>query len=243
MKKTIITLILLSGVSLGVEYTYKTELVGSLDNNIAHGFTLNIDEATNICPANDLTPETLNGCYFLTEFTYSARVGNHDKLSSGTFSLLVLDSTRKIIGWSDNSHENGYGTDYTFNFSNVSINTGDTYTLAAISSDVISVVQQGMYYYGGTTDTVSVDQTTSIITGGLRTIGVRVDLHRDNASTPNVNENINTTGANLVMSSALTAAVGNQGAVYTSIKLIPEPTTATLSLLALAGLAARRRRR
>ena len=30
---------------------------------------------------------------------------------------------------------------------------------------------------------------------------------------------------------------------YVSLKMVPEPTTATLSLLALAGLAARRRRR
>ena len=36
-------------------------------------------------------------------------------------------------------------------------------------------------------------------------------------------------------------AYSNEGSV--SITLIPEPTTATLSLLALAGLAARRRRR
>ena len=30
---------------------------------------------------------------------------------------------------------------------------------------------------------------------------------------------------------------------YVSLKMVPEPTTATLSLLALAGLAARRRRK
>lgn len=243
MKKTFITLLALAGVASGVEYTYKTDLVGTLDNNIAHGFTLNLDEASNIIPADDLTPETLGGYYYLTEFTYTARTGSHTSLSSGSFSLLVLDSTRKIIGWSDNSHENGYGVDYTFKFSNVGINTGDTYTLAAVSSNVLNVAQQGMYYHGGTGSNVSVDQDGSIITGGLRTIGVRVDLHWDNKNTPNVNENIDTTGANLVMSSELTSEVTNQGAVYTSVKLIPEPTTATLSLLALAGLAARRRRR
>ena len=38
-------------------------------------------------------------------------------------------------------------------------------------------------------------------------------------------------------------AVGSNGAPSFSINIVPEPTTATLSLLALAGLAARRRRR
>lgn len=47
------------------------------------------------------------------------------------------------------------------------------------------------------------------------------------------------TDANIVMSQATTAKNGWQTLSY---KVVPEPTTATLSLLALAGLAARRRR-
>jgi hypothetical protein len=48
------------------------------------------------------------------------------------------------------------------------------------------------------------------------------------------------TDANIVMAQATTAKNGWQTLSY---KVVPEPTTATLSLLALAGLAARRRRK
>ena len=50
-------------------------------------------------------------------------------------------------------------------------------------------------------------------------------------------------GADLSVTIAGTAGYGRTPLNYVSLQMVPEPTTATLSLLALAGLAARRRRR
>lgn len=51
------------------------------------------------------------------------------------------------------------------------------------------------------------------------------------------------TDQTLVLVAATTETTGNRGILMNNFMFIPEPSTATLSLLALAGLAARRRRK
>lgn len=51
------------------------------------------------------------------------------------------------------------------------------------------------------------------------------------------------TDQTLVLVAATTETAGNRGILMNNFMFIPEPSTATLSLLALAGLAARRRRK
>lgn len=241
MKKTLIALMALAGVSMATTYQYETALEGNLDNAAAYALTLNINDATNITPiAGTETPETLatGFTYGLTSLSFNSRIGSHNQVSSGDFGLFVLDSDKTVVGWSSNSHTcQTYGTaeaehTFTFNFDNTWIAADQTYTLVAVGTDALAAVGMGYTYTPGTGAlTVNADELT--IGGAMKTLGVRVDYH----------PGVTTTGANWVSSADLSTAKGEWGAVITNITLIPEPATATLSLLALAGLAARRRRK
>ena len=243
MKKTIIALMALSNIVMAESYTYKSELLGSLDNATAHGFTLNINNATNIVPANTATPATLEGSYTLSKISFTSRVGAANGVSTGEFGLLVLDSSKKIVGWTSNTQTFTSGTTaaefvYNFTFSNTTIDAASTYTLAAVGTDIIAAAVQG-YTYTPSNGQLAVNSDAQTIGGGLKIMGVRVDLHNST----------NSTGANWVTAGNLDSEKGTWGVVMNNITLstpeatVPEPTTATLSLLALAGLAARRRRK
>ena len=242
MKKTLITLLALSGISIGsTTYQFETALQGTLDGATASALTLNINNATNIIPIQGTeTPETLTTgvTYGLTSISFNSRVGEHSSVSTGDFGLFVLDTNKTVVGWSTNSYAcRTYGTDeaehtFTFNFNNTWIAPDQTYTLVAVGSDALASVGMGYTYTPGT-GALTVDADSKTISGSLKIIGVRVDFH----------EGTHTTGANWVTDSSLSPEKTEWGAVITNITLIPEPATATLSLLALAGLAARRRRR
>lgn len=247
MKKTLIALMALAGVSMATTYQYQTELKGNLDNAAAYALTLNINAATNIVPvANTATPETLDAAftYGLTSLSFNSRIGSHNDVSTGDFGLFVLDSDMTVVGWSSNSYAcRTYGTadddgtvtaehTFTFNFNNTWIAPDQTYTLLAVGTDALAAVGMGYTYTPGTSAlTVNADELT--IGGAMKRIGVRVDYHNG----------VSTEGANWINNANATSVNAAWGAVITNITLIPEPATATLSLLALAGLAARRRRK
>ena len=235
----------LSGVAMGATYQYETALQGNLDSATAYALTLNINAATNIIPkATTDTPDTLTAGinYGLTSLSFNSRIGTHKDVSSGDFGLLVLDSSMTVVGWSSNSHAcQTYGSTangstvehtFTFDFNNTWIAPDQTYTLVAIGTDALAAVDMGYTYTPGT-GALTIDTASQTIGGAMKYIGVRVDYH----------SGVATTGANWINNSNATSVNPEWGAVITNITLIPEPTTATLSLLALAGLAARRRRK
>ncbi|MBE6434899.1 MAG: PEP-CTERM sorting domain-containing protein [Akkermansiaceae bacterium] len=245
MKKTFIVLMALAGVAMATTYQYHTTLQGSLDNAAVYALTLNINNATNISPVADTeTPETLTTGvkYGLTSLSFNSRIGIHQDVSTGDFGLFVLDSNKTVVGWSSNSNAcQTYGSDdgttvtehtFTFNFNNTWIAPDQTYTLVAVGTDALAAVDMGYTYTPGT-NSLTVNTDAKTIGGAMKYIGVRVDYH----------PNVSTTGANWINNTDATSVDGTWGAVITNITLIPEPTTATLSLLALTGLAARRRRR
>ena len=92
-------------------------------------------------------------------------------------------------------------------------------------------------------ESLTVDSTAMTITGGLLATGAAVDLHANNE----------TNGLNFSTSGDLSNFQKGWSPVLTDIKVsielapitpaVPEPATATLSLLAMTALAARRRRK
>ena len=105
------------------------------------------------------------------------------------------------------------------------ISAGTTFTFASGADDKVTfttAIEKGVTY-------------TLTVTGG------------DQAMTPTLTwvggeEALNSYKGNMNGNAALTTVV-NPGTKVTETPAVPEPTTATLSLLALAGLAARRRRK
>ena len=165
-------------------------------------------------------------------------MGNRtDGTSSVDFGLMVLDnSTAEILGVSNEVCKSSDSTADTFTFTGLTLDAATTYKFvtvnaAALNSDYIGKI----YNYGKSAVTL----TDNILTGGLVAPGVAVDLH---GSTE-------TTGLNFSTSGTFASTQATWSPILTEIKIkvgaapaVPEPTTATLSLLALAGLAARRRR-
>ena len=132
------------------------------------------------------------------------------------------------------------------NSSKTLLNDSESITFAA--GDVITVAYyDGMLYLGNTNETrqdyitvsPSSGMVTTLVSGtprvwangnpGTTPVGTATIYSLENLTIP--------AGEKLDMATLMTTGVAQ------TMQLVPEPTTATLSLLALAGLAARRRRK
>lgn len=222
MKKTLITLMALAGVAAADTLTFDI-------NRTGNDVTFEFDEAA--------AQEILTITY--TDWTYSG-AGNNNVGSWQSPSNAAYQNS-----FSPDAQLRGNTTDsWTMNFT-VTNNTEEEISLTQFTFDTYGI-------NGGGSDknaTIPVTLTLAGITtnisldfGGRTTTGT-LDFTGDNAIT---------IGANQTATLALTMAATNgfntysgitAGSVTYTTPVIPEPTTATLSLLALAGLAARRRRK
>ena len=221
MKKTLIALMALAGVAAAETLTF--EVVRN-----QNAVTFEFDEAA--------AQEILTLTY--TDWTYNGGGGNN------VGSWQSPSNTAYENSFSPDAQLRGNTTDsWTMNFT-VTNNTEEEITLTQFTFDAYGI-------NGGGSDknaTIPVTLTLAGITtnisldfGGRTTTGT-LDLAGDNAIT---------IGANETVSLALTMTASNGFNTYSGITAgsvtytlpVPEPTTATLSLLALAGLAARRRRK
>lgn len=258
MKKTIITLLTLAGVAAAADEYKTTEynsLLSSTDGWSAYsnGSTATVSSyltttsGTFNGPNNWTnpsikyafdTPLTLAAGATLAqlEFSYTFAVG-----SNAAATLTFVTDSMAIVtgsGWYDgagnaNGHTAGFGTttDTSANFYNFK----DTDTGKKVAkTDNYTMV----YDYESGSKTLTVEGSIKYSDAGYI---LSMTCGDSAAQTLNLGQSLN-------INSIILSGNGGGGSSISGVEishtaLIPEPTTATLSLLALAGLAARRRRK
>ncbi len=180
-------------------------------------------------PAEDVTNAILSSGYQAGDaFTLTFTIDNTSFDGYTTAPVVTLAPSWNInsqagtyLGFSDtnNSVDGGLTT------SEASYTSGNTYEVLG----TINVGAEGWFYQvnGLNTLTFTITESTLTMTKGssdVATLEIAGGL----------------TASNVVLGSHIT---GISGLSFTTTPAVPEPTTATLSLLALAGLASRRRRK
>lgn len=162
-----------------------------------------------------------------------------------TYGFLVLGADNTVIGLSTNMGTSGNGINLTFNFSAVDgssliLDARTTYRYLTVSQGVMDIINGDtsktyVYNAGGTSAaTSSVDGDTVTISNGLTAPGIREHYEQNGVS----DDSVVISGANGVNK------MNTLSPIFTEIRgeMVPEPATATLSLLGLAALMMRRRR-
>ena len=222
MKKTLITLLALAGMATAETLTFEVE-------RDANAVTFAFDEVT--------AQEIMTLTY--TDWSYNG--GG----TSNVGSWQSPSNTAYQNSFSPDAQLRGNTTDsWTMNFT-VTNNTEEELSLTQFTFDAYGINGGGTDKNASIPVTLTLGQASASISlayAGSTTTGT-LDLTGDNAIT---------IGANETVSLALTMTASNGYNTYSGITAgsvtyttpsMPEPTTATLSLLALVGLAARRRRR
>ena len=208
------------------------------------GFTFNLS-ADWLTSSTTVTEEYT--AFELTDITLQAgetwyRLYN----SSNDSGLVILDSSNKVVGksvWDPSigsavsvGGKNSYPITYSFLTSTDVDGTSTTSSSLTLDLDT----DYKVLIYGNKTafDSLTTGTTITTFTGNQSPTvnapivagGLRVDYNASNTTGVMINDGGNTDAKSFPV-------------VSFNGKLVPEPTTATLSLLALAGLAARRRRK
>lgn len=245
MKKTLIALLAATSCAMGS--TLNSTYTGNY-NTTTHGFTLTLSSSELILKDTD---PALSSTVILESFTLKG-------CNSGTganveYGFVVLNNTtNEVLGLSTSTQTSGQNINTSFSFTNTSgtaltLNTADTYRFLTVSSAVLTLFHDSsksyIYNAGGTgPPTQSVNGNTITISQGLTAPGIRGMYVASGATNDGCTMIFGANGKN-EGSITVENVTGTLSPVFVniSVKNIPEPTTATLSLLALAGLAARRR--
>ncbi len=222
MKKTLIAIMALAGLAAAETYTASTpakSAAGAQGNY--YGFTLapnNGTYLTNDIPDN-ISVMTLESITLLSR----SNVGvNCPDVKVAVYAYTADSTTGTYLGVSTNSTGTAAdNTTYTLNFSGITINPNERY--------------QFLYVNAGA------DVTTLASFEGYQTASIKWGTSVTNSFSTNIPD-----GWGTYKSNGINSWEGQYIPVTTvtlSAPAVPEPTTATLSLLALAGLAARRRRK
>ena len=248
MKKTIIALLALAGCTFAKEYTLTSIFENDKNYNVnSHGFYLNLSEHVKFTDVS--ITETLPANIVLKSF--DLQFGTTDHHNGNKFQLIVLDhATSKVLGYSSTIGTVSNGVTETYEFvaadgtSPLTLSSTTTYRYLTVSEGVVDTISADTsknYTYNAGSGAISVNGTT--ITGGLAKIYSRGYADSENS----YEDCLYVFGANGTNTGTVNSnnIAYNVHVVPSSIKVatVPEPTTATLSLLALAGLAARRRRK
>ncbi len=238
MKKTIIALLALGGVAAAADTSVLDKAVVGF-TNFSSGVA---DYGTMV---DDVTVSTTGSVTSLTGITFDTAMSSTNNRDSFSITLVldaakigsVSDFTSLAAAYYSSSGAMGFGLDANgnikgqwgtsaYNWTAGSMPTEGTITLTYVTGNHSGTTEGSRLYVG--------DSATYYTNNSLRTGG----------NTYNKIEFNNLGGAikqAYVHNYCLTQA--QVGTLMAETAAIPEPTTATLSLLALAGLAARRRRR
>lgn len=234
--------------------TYQTSATGNYDAAM-NGFCLSLG-SDSLVPADGTSASSLTGNVKLNSLTVKGAQSANEDVSDVTYGFLVLNYTDDaVLGWSTNTETTAVGTDLTFNFSELDgtgliLDASSTYRFVAVSEEVMNHIKEVMnsfkvdtsknYTYSGTTTGEGVSATVRedgsiAIQNGLQTVGV-YSQYSGTASDDCALLAMGGSGAD--------SAVNVMAPVLTNIQVetVPEPATATLSLLGLAGVMLRRRR-
>lgn len=239
MKKSLAVLLALTGLAtaettlpeVGTVITYTSDLSTGNEGGGSYAgviFTLNPVKDTNRFDYDLGAAYTMPTVLELTSVTIEGRSGNYN--ASALQMVVIDDDTKKIVGISNGDAQGFSSTNrnMTFTFSDVRLST-------VYSSTTNSKWYRALFVSDATADSLTLNGTVS------STVSTPLAAQGDGYSTTN-----NGGGADWGFVNGTSSAVASTGYVphmTITTKVVPEPTTATLSLLALAGLAARRRRK
>ena len=223
----------LAGVAMADEWTFTSNnLDVEVKESDVHGFTFNLSSAL---ITGETAVSSLPDAVYLTSLTMLERPVGGTKQNVG---LLVLDTSDTILGWSNElcSTCEDAREDNTFTFTNLLLDTDTTYRFVTVKNvESLDSSYVGYTYAYGKDATYTSNAEAKTLTGGLASTGVAIDVHTATDYNLNYTTSPNFGDTNSAWSPILTN--------ITVADSVPEPATATLSLLALASLAARRRRK
>lgn len=225
MKKTIIATLALSSIALGVETldTLDSELleVASVTIGATEGDTISTGNNSITFAIGEGGEEEKSLSNYIFTFGFNkiptAATDPWLRLTGNNYGIKSLDSTGMALiskNWE------------TIVSNSITVNTTDTFTLTRLGSSIyFSNLSEGTYV----SYTIPKDELNNW----------------DLSTSSRIYTNNGTTAVKVGVVADLTGLTQEQVMTIANCKyhVIPEPTTATLSLLALAGLAARRRRK
>ena len=245
MKRTLIALMALTGMLMASEvdttFTTTNSVTATASNFSCKGFIFNLNGSA-LTSTSTPSGAEIEGLVELTSITLTTGVRSQGGWAEdGVYSLVITDTDFSIIGWS--TALSTANTTFTWTF--VSSADGTPVILDA-SKDYLVLADSATSFTEGDT-LIKNNKVIRLGTNGVSNYGAgNLDFSSTSASLYSGLAGIKVVdpGDNNPYAS-YTIDVSNQYApkVTFETKLVPEPTTATLSLLALAGLAARRRRR
>ena len=229
MKKTIIALLALSGMACAGEFVSQditfstTNSFDGTNGGTYSGVVFNLGNVSSALVTQTPATAEVTKDLGLDSITIHMR-NNNGTAATGTYYLYVIDAeTKAIVAQSTNTQTTfspSQGQPLTFTFSDVVLDSATTYAARFVASNSTSSVVAA----DGTYDT-SVFWSVLLGVAKAQTGGLTANW----GVTSKANVTSNHDNFSPVMSIA-------------THTVVPEPATATLSLLALAGLAARRRR-
>lgn len=225
MKTLFITALAAASVACATEYL--TSNTGTTLNQWggSKGFTLNLTEYTDYTTSPTLTVPTV----YLTSLTVVNTTSSTNDDKSAGVALAVYEvgdsGATTYVGLSDiqadaTCTQNG---SITFTFNELALDTDTTY---------------GFFYVNANADSDALANGSTTLGDVARTWAVRLVKTTTGASS-----NVYTNDGTSFVGSGWMAKVTLESTDTPASPAVPEPATATLSLLALAGLAARRRRK
>lgn len=229
MKKTLIALLALGGIAMANTYTGITFSNANTGTGLTSllGLTFNLKAASSDYTVTNTMSDTFPQTLTVTEISFDkAFVFNKNNkygegISSKDVYLYITDESGTIL---DISSATAVSANTNAN------STGDAVTFT-LDCDNIQANTNYRAWFMGTDSGYTVESTT----------GVKTITTTDNLVELRTTKALATTGDLKLLTDA-SGSTANSTLSNMSIKAIPEPATATLSLLALAGLAARRRR-
>ncbi len=229
MKKTLIALLALSGLAMAdsVSLTLGTDFTkGSTAGNGYSGISFTVTDDTDryvIMP--DLDGKSLTSTVNLTGISVQFRNDNGTNKIADGLAMVLTDTDHKVLAISSTTNafetitigeQSGVINAVCVSFDGVTINTDEQYFA---------------YYVAASTE-VNIGNTITAADLASVNLMVRGTGFSSPATDFAVTKGLTLDGVSYTP----------VGAISVSAELVPEPATATLSLLALAGLAARRKR-
>jgi len=244
MKKHIITLLMLSGVSMAAEQQLTLETTTNMHFDESKGFYLD-DSNSGIKWIGGSSGDSLTS--WKLAFTYTAvesisaparLFGTNGGSSAAGYTIDVISTKQISFNW---YNVKGIGT-----LSDVTVTAGQAVDIVLtfvadvkLVNDVETVVGGTYTLFASTTDANKIT-TSNSLSYSIEAVGSNT---LEDAIAASDLEYANDSRLWVTQSSIDNGEISNIALYKLEDRLIPEPTTATLSLLALCGLAARRRRK
>lgn len=219
MKKTLIALFALGGVVFGETSTIYTDQTAINGQDIGYGFIISPLDSFMVYSGGNLGDVNFE----LESITLSCSSAGGSYATSAKIAVFERqgrDEAGYFVGLSNaTTHSTG---DITYDFSDsITLDTTKQYQFLFVNADTEASIFA--------TDAINQSVFEQVATTS------RFDRYNPDGDLPS--------GDGIIFNTSFSSWGGQNIAVVTLTGTVPEPTTATLSLLALAGLAARRRRK